>query len=325
MAGLMYHRPEKPIQFLKDCMAKLDDTEQPEYPWNLFTGKKRRNKQPSRVPTAAGDRMVVSEEAEPAAEEEAAAKAEPAADAVEDSAPAAAPPAASEAEAKAPASEDNDVVAKIAAIKESHPENRMAKHFDADYYNSLEGELKAAFVTCLNSGIMNPDSSMGCYAMQPADYDRFKPFFAKVLADYHGVAEDAKHTNNWDLSGVEGLPEDGKLDLAALGLPALSMRVRVGRNLADFPLPGAMTQEDRVSLEKKMCEAFDKLKSMEEYGGKYNSLTPEHPDFIDEEEYKKLVAEHIMFKDMSVDPYLVNAGIAKDWPYGRGCYVSEDR
>lgn len=89
--------------------------------------------------------------------------------------------------------------------------------------------------------------------MQPADYDRFKPFFSKVLADYHNVGGDATHTNNWDLSGVEGLPEDGKLDLEALGLPALSMRVRVGRNLADFPLPGAMSRDDRVALENKVC------------------------------------------------------------------------
>ena len=107
---------------------------------------------------------------------------------------------------------------------------------------------------CMRSGIENPDSNMGCYACQPEDYDRFKPFFSKVIADYHGVSVDAKHVNNWDLDSVEGLPEGGKLDLEALGLPALSMRVRVGRNLADFPLPGAMTQEDRVKLESKVCD-----------------------------------------------------------------------
>ena len=50
-----------------------------------------------------------------------------------------------------------------------------------------------------------------------------------------------KHTNNWSLAGVEGLPESGKLDLTELGLPALSMRVRTGRNLNKYPLPGAMT------------------------------------------------------------------------------------
>ena len=90
---------------------------------------------------------------------------------------------------------------------------------------------------------------MGCYACQPEDYDRFKPFFSKALAKYHGVAEDAQHVNDWSLEGVEGLPEGGVLDIAALGLPELSMRVRVGRNLKAFPLPGAMTQEDRCNME----------------------------------------------------------------------------
>ena len=41
--------------------------------------------------------------------------------------------------------------------------------------------------------------------------------------------------------------------------------------------------------------------------------------------YKQLVKDHIMFKDMSADSYLVQAGIASDWPHGRGCYVSEDK
>jgi creatine kinase len=103
------------------------------------------------------------------------------------------------------------------------------------------------------------------------------------------------------------------------------MRVRTGRNLADFPLPGAMSQSDRINMEKRLTTAFKKLISDPEYGGNYYSLTPGHPNFIDEKKYKELVKAHIMFKDMSSDPYLVAAGIAHDWPYGRGCYVSEDR
>ena len=31
-----------------------------------------------------------------------------------------------------------------------------------------------------------------------------------------------------------------------------------------------------------------------------------------------------MFKDMDADPYLKSAGIASDWPCGRGCYRSAD-
>ena len=219
-----------------------------------------------------------------------------------------------------------DKLAKIAAIKTSHPDNRAIKHFDLEYFDSLAtDEEKAGLLQCVNSGLENADSGMGCYAMQPSDYDRFKPFFSKVLADYHTVAEDAKHVNNWSLEGVEGLPEGGKLDLAALGLPKLSMRVRVGRNLKEFPLPGAMTSEDRVNMETKMCAAFEKLKAMPEFGGGYNSLTPGHENFIDETAYQALIDEHIMFKDMAADTYLAAAGIASDWPHGRGCYVSEDR
>ena len=61
-----------------------------------------------------------------------------------------------------------------------------------------------------------------------------------------------KHVNNWSLEGVDGLPEDGILDFAKLGLPAVSMRVRTGRNLNKYPLPGAMTKDDRINMEKDM-------------------------------------------------------------------------
>ena len=234
-------------------------------------------------------------------------------------------PAAAPAGGASAGGSDEDVLAKIRAIKESHPDNIAMACFDEEYYNSLDAEGKKGLLMCVNSGVENADSGMGCYAMQPADYDRFKPFFAKALAKYHKVSEDAKHVNNWSLDGVEGLPEDGQLDLAALGLPEMSMRVRVGRNLKEFPLPGAMTADDRKAMENKMCEAFDQLIAMEEYGGSYSSLTPDHPNFVDDSVYQDLVAQHIMFKDMSADSYLASAGIASDWPVGRGCYVSADK
>jgi len=162
--------------------------------------------------------------------------------------------------------------------------------------------------------------------MDPHDYDTFRPFFKKVLAEYHKVLEDAQHVTSWNLDGIEGLPADGILDLQKLGFTQeLSMRVRVGRNLLDFPLPGAMTRKDRVDMELKMCTAFDKLISMEEFGGEYNSLTPGHKNHINKKKYNQLVKDHIMFKDMSADTYLNSAGISADWPYGRGCYVSKDK
>jgi creatine kinase len=212
---------------------------------------------------------------------------------------------------------------KVAANKKNFPGNRAVKYFDLDYFNSLSLEKKKALLQIARSGIENGDSSMGCYAMNPDDYDDFKAYLDPIIRDYHKVPAGQKHITNWDLTGVDGLPSDGKLDITKLGLPPLSMRVRVGRNLADFPLPGAMTKEDRIAMEGKLREAFAVLKKS--FGGRYHSLTPGSPDFINDDEYKALVKARFMFKDMDADSYLKTAGISSDWPYGRGCYVSEDK
>jgi len=101
---------------------------------------------------------------------------------------------------------------------------------------------------------------MGCYAMAPTDYDDFKPFFKAALEAYHKVdLSTTQHKNNWDFSSAEGLPEGGQLDFTKLGLPALSMRVRTGRNLNKYKLPGSMSREDRTNLEKDMKKVFDAL------------------------------------------------------------------
>lgn len=82
---------------------------------------------------------------------------------------------------------------------------------------------------------------MGCYATLPSDYDEFSWFFKPALEKYHKVdLKTKKHKNDWNLAGVEGLPASGKLDVTAFGLPALSMRVRTGRNLNNYPLPASM-------------------------------------------------------------------------------------
>jgi hypothetical protein len=71
------------------------------------------------------------------------------------------------------------------------------------------------------------------------------------------------------LDKVDGLPKGNILDLNNLGLGDLSMRVRTGRNLKKFPLPGAMTQSDRIALEKSMEKVFEQLKKDKNFGGQY--------------------------------------------------------
>lgn len=217
---------------------------------------------------------------------------------------------------------------KLSKLKESKPDNLCAKHLSEEYLNSLDEEKQQLLYKITITGIENEDSGLGCYAMQPTDYDTFRPFFDKVIREYHGDdSGEKKHETCWDISTVG---EEGVLDVSKLGLDELSMRVRVGRNLTTFPLPGMMAKSDRIKFEKTMLKAFEKLISMEEYGGQVYSLTPEfedgeaNPNLIDDAKYQELVDKHIMFKNMDEDPYLKSAGIASDWPYGRGCYVSSD-
>ena len=151
------------------------------------------------------------------------------------------------------------------------------------------------------------------------------PYLDACIRKYHNVPAGESHVNNWSLEGVEGLPEDGKLDLTKLGLGETSMRVRTGRNLKAFPLPGGMSQQERCGMENVMLEAFKSLIADPAYGGRYVSLTPGHECHIGDDEYASLVKAHIMFKDMADDPYLASAGIAAHWPHGRGCYISEDQ
>jgi len=200
-----------------------------------------------------------------------------------------------------------------------------------------EAKDLARLYACAKTGLENVDSGLGCYAMDPKDYDDLALFFDKVCNDYHNnPAGDKTHVTNWSLEGVEGLPEGGVLDMREIGMTdELSMRVRVGRNLTTFPLPGAMTKADRVNFEKTMQAAFDVLIKDEAYGGQVFSMTPndvwkevtgdeENPNLISAEKYDELVKAHVMFKDMAADPFLASAGIASDWPCGRGCYQSAD-
>lgn len=177
---------------------------------------------------------------------------------------------------------------------------------------------------CIRSGIENIDSGLGCYAMTPEDYSKFGGFFDKVIRDYHlgDPSAEKVHVTDWNTDGAD-------FDVRKLGQNELSMRVRVGRNLVGFNLPGKMEKNERIDFELKMLPAFDQL--IAKYGGEVYSLTPDFGDFgenknlISREKYDELIKAHVMFKDMAADTYLNSAGISNDWPYGRGCWQSADK
>jgi creatine kinase len=216
---------------------------------------------------------------------------------------------------------NRDLIERIETIRKAHRGNLMARHFSAEYFLSLDEPSRERLAKIIASGIENPDSKMGAYAMHPEDYDRFATMLEPMIRDSHGI--DARHEiaqkHDWDTSRKS-------CDLGSIDerLKDVSMRVRVARNVATFPLPGAMSMEQRVALETVAAKAFTQLIEDPAFGGRYLSITPGSPYEIDTDEYQRRVSAHQMFKDMSADPYLNVAGISADWPHGRGMYLSRD-
>ena len=69
----------------------------------------------------------------------------------------------------------------------------------------------------------------------------------------------------------------------------LSTRIRVGRNLADYPLGPGVTKEQRIEIMGKVTEACSKFEG--ELKGTFYPLEGMKP-----EDQKKLIEDHFLFK-----------------------------
>jgi arginine kinase len=215
----------------------------------------------------------------------------------------------------------DQIVKQVLRIRQDHPENLMARHFDAEAFSFLDAPSRQRLLRIFASGLQNPDSQMGAYAMFPDDYDLFAQFLDPMIRDYHAIPPQIAITQQHDWDGMRINGDLGSIDQR---LKNVSMRVRVARNVSTFPLPGAMDKNQRLAFEQQAVQAFMQLIEMPAFGGAYLSLTPGSAHEIDEAQYLDRVKKHQMFKDMSADRFLNVAGISSDWPHGRGIYISQD-
>jgi len=129
------------------------------------------------------------------------------------------------------------IVGEIEKIKRIYPNNLMARFFNANNFSNLSDDHKKRFIRIINTGIKNPSSEMGAYAMYVDDYEKFSFQFDPMIREFHNIP--AEHpiaqSNNWDTTKTQC--DLGSIDPA---LKQISMRVRVARNISSFPLPGAM-------------------------------------------------------------------------------------
>ena len=221
---------------------------------------------------------------------------------------------------------------------------------------------KQKLYKCVWTGIKNPDSAMGSYAMNENDYDELSDFFDIALKMYHQNNNETFVPHYQAISGnASEIPSnddakskrDNGLSLGTSKFElnkeyfakAPSIRVRVGRNIKGQPLPASLTLEQRINIENIYS---DKLKKIG--GGTYKSLTTVKTNVPDGEKinltnkltenvkkelkdgkipvevqnpYWGLVKKAEMFKSMSDDKYLAYAGIANHWPEGKGSYTIE--
>lgn len=115
------------------------------------------------------------------------------------------------------------------------------------------------------------------------------------------------------------------MQAADLNAPALpedeaamikSTRIRVGRNLAEFPLGPGVTKEQRDDIMKKVVEACEKFTG--DLEGKFYPLAG-----MDKKVQKQLIEDHFLFKEG--DRFLDACGLNRDWPSGRGIFHNNEK
>ncbi len=194
----------------------------------------------------------------------------------------------------------------------TNPDMLMKKHYSevvqlqlADVVTPHGWTLQKA----IQSGIDNPDSSIGIYAGDPESYTMLAKLLDPIIKEYHQY-DMSGHKSDFSLTGlsVENLDPEGNY--------VVSTRIRVGRNFAKYAFPSAISAEDRAAMESEIVEALKQLPGT--LKGEYFPL-----DGMSEEVRAKMVEDHFLFKQG--DRFLESAGVNRDWPKNRGIFFSDDK
>jgi len=96
----------------------------------------------------------------------------------------------------------------------------------------------------------------------------------------------------------------------------LSTRIRVGRNLAGYPLGPGISKAQRDEVMAKVVQACNTFTG--DLKGKFYPL-----DGMSKEDQKKLIEDHFLFKEG--DRFLEACNLNRDWPSGRGIFHNNDK
>ena len=129
----------------------------------------------------------------------------------------------------------------------------LSKHLTKDIWDKYHDKSDSAgvsFKTCIFSGCKNVDSGIGVYAGSENSYVAFKDFFDRIIQDYHGHSPVDQHVSNMNAKELN-CPPFSEEEAAMIK----STRIRVGRNLAGFPLGPGITNSQRDQVMQAVVEA----------------------------------------------------------------------
>ena len=129
----------------------------------------------------------------------------------------------------------------------------LSKCLTKEIWDQLQDKKDASGVSfrqAILSGCQNVDSGIGVYAGSHDSYTTFAPLMDKIIEQYHGHAKGARHISDMDHTKLQCPPFPPE-DAAMIK----STRIRVGRNLADYPLGPGITREQRNEIEQKVVQA----------------------------------------------------------------------
>jgi len=166
----------------------------------------------------------------------------------------------------------------------------------------------------IQTGVDNPGhpfiKTVGIVAGDEESYDTFAELFDPIIADRHnGFGKNDVHVTDLDTSKIKGGVFDEKY--------VLSSRVRTGRSIKGHCLPPHCTRAERRSVEHLVSSALNNLEG--DLAGTYYPLSG-----MTDAEQQQLIDDHFLF-DKPVSPLLTCAGMARDWPDGRGIFHNKDK
>ncbi|MGB3751696.1 MAG: phosphagen kinase [Arcobacteraceae bacterium] len=189
----------------------------------------------------------------------------------------------------------------------------MSKYLTKAVFEELKDKKTANGFTLeniINSGLKNPDSGIGAYAGDKESYTTFQSFFDPIIEEYHRFSKEQSHKTDFDIDHLHANnpdPQDKYI---------ISTRIRVGRNLKDFPLGPAISDQQREEIQIKIATALQSLDG--ELKGVYYPL-----DNLSDHNREELIKDHFLFKEG--DRFLQTAGLNRNWPKNRGIFHNNQK